>query len=227
MAALAAPPLDATQGIPAALEEDWRKQDGIGTPRRPATFAAAIELTLDRGDRLIRDLQAEGVLRALLAGVRSELDAVAPGRPLLVKIAPDLADAGIDAAVDAALEARLDGLICTNTTIGRGGLSYDAQWVAERGAGGLSGSPVRARSTAVLARVARRLGGRLPIIGVGGVDSAAAAWEKIGHGASLVQVYTGLVMQGPWLVRTIVDGLVERLDRHRLGSIAEAVGRAM
>jgi dihydroorotate dehydrogenase len=179
----------------------------------------------------LRDLQAEGVLRDLLTGVRAELDGVAPGKPLFVKIAPDLADAGIDAAVDAALESRCDGLICTNTTIQRSGLSYDAQWVAERGAGGLSGAPVRARSTAVLARVARRLraGGHdaMPLIGVGGIDSAEAAWEKIGHGASLVQVYTGLIMRGPWLVRTIVEGLRERLDRCGLVSIQAAVGREL
>ncbi|MBN8527004.1 MAG: quinone-dependent dihydroorotate dehydrogenase, partial [Planctomycetes bacterium] len=124
-------------------------------------YRASVRLLGARGDYVVvnvsspntpglRDLQAEDVLRALLAGVRAELDQVAPDKPLLVKIAPDLADAGIDAAVDAAMEARCDGLICTNTTIQRGGLSYDEQWVAERGAGGLSGSPVRARSTAVL-----------------------------------------------------------------------------
>jgi dihydroorotate dehydrogenase len=179
----------------------------------------------------LRDLQAEGVLRILLAGVRAELDLVAPGKPLLVKIAPDLADAGIDAAVDAALESRCDGLICTNTTIGRGGLSYDDQWIAERGAGGLSGGPVRARSTAVLGHVARRLRSldhaNVPLIGVGGVDSAESAWEKIGHGATLVQVYTGLIMRGPWLIRSIVDGLIERLDRYKLPSIQAAVGREL
>lgn len=179
----------------------------------------------------LRDLQAEGVLQTLLSGVRAELDAVAPGRPLLVKIAPDLADAGIDAAVDAALAARCDGLICTNTTIGRGGLGADALEVAERGAGGLSGAPLRSRATAVLAQVARRLrasGCRgVGLIGVGGIDSAEAAWEKIGHGADLVQVYTGLIMRGPWLVRRIVAGLAERLDRHRLPDIAAAVGREL
>lgn len=203
-------------------------------------YRASVRLLGARGDYVVvnvsspntpglRDLQAEGVLRGLLTGVRAELDAVAPGKPLLVKIAPDLADAGIDAAVDAAIESRCSGLICTNTTIGRGGLSYDDLWVAERGAGGLSGAPVRARSTAVLAHVARRLRalGRadMPLIGVGGIDSAEAAWEKIGHGATFVQVYTGLIMRGPWLVRSIVAGLSERLDRYRLADIAAAVGR--
>ncbi|MEK7414397.1 MAG: quinone-dependent dihydroorotate dehydrogenase [Planctomycetota bacterium] len=203
-------------------------------------YRASVRLLGARGDYVVvnvsspntpglRDLQAEGVLKHLLTGVRAELDTVAPGKLLLVKIAPDLADAGIDAAVDAALESRCDGLICTNTTIGRGGLSYDPLWVAERGAGGLSGTPVRSRSTAVLAHVARRLRsvGRadVPLVGVGGIDSAAAAWEKIGHGANLVQVYTGLIMRGPMLVKSIVEGLREQLDRYHLPNISAAVGR--
>lgn len=228
--------LDALGARPCILGVNLGKSKIVPNDQALDDYRASVRLLGARGDYVVvnvsspntpglRDLQAEGVLRDLLVGVRAELDAVAPGKTLLVKIAPDLADAGIDAAVDAALEARLDGIICTNTTIGRGGLGYDPLEVAERGAGGLSGAPVRARSTAVLARVARRVGGRVPLVGVGGIDSAAAAWEKIGHGASLVQVYTGLVMRGPFLVREIVAGLCERLDRHGLPSLAAAVGR--
>jgi dihydroorotate dehydrogenase len=176
----------------------------------------------------LRDLQSETRLRPLLEGVRAELDRVAPGRPLLLKIAPDLADAGIDAAVDAAVESRLDGLICTNTTIGRGGLSTSPAEVAALGAGGLSGAPLRQRSTDVLARVARRLrrGPRpLPLIGVGGVDNPAAAWEKICHGADLVQLYTGLIYEGPGLVARCCRHLDGRCEELGLRSIALAVGR--
>jgi dihydroorotate dehydrogenase len=177
----------------------------------------------------LRDLQAEHLLRPLLAGVRSAVDQAAPGKAVLLKIAPDLADAGIDAAVDAALECRIDGLICTNTTISRDGLAADPAHVAGLGAGGLSGRPLRQRSLAVLARVARRLRaqnrGDLPLIGVGGIDSAEAAWERIGHGASLVQVYSALIFRGPWMVRGIVTGLGERLDRSGLPDLASAVGR--
>jgi len=230
--------LDALGARPCVLGVNLGKSKIVPNDQALEDYRASVRLLGSRADYVVvnvsspntpglRDLQAEGVLCNLLTGVRAELDACAPGRPLLVKIAPDLADAGIDAAVDAALQARLDGIICTNTTISRAGLSYDAQWVAERGAGGLSGAPVRARSTAVLARVARRLDRRLPLIGVGGIDSAEAAWEKIGHGASLVQVYTGLVMRGPTLVREIVRGLSERLDRYRLASITDAVGREL
>jgi dihydroorotate dehydrogenase len=175
----------------------------------------------------LRDLQGEAALRPLLAGVRAALDAVRPGLPLLLKIAPDLADAGIDAAVDVALETRLDGIIASNTTIGREGLTTPAERVAAIGNGGLSGAPLRAKATAVLARVARRLAGRLPVIGVGGIDSPEVAWEKICHGATLVQVYTGFVYEGPGLVKRINRGLLAKLDEHRIAGIAQAVGRAL
>lgn len=175
----------------------------------------------------LRDLQGEAFLRPLLAGVRTALDGVAPGKPLLLKIAPDLADDGIDAAVEVALATGCNGIICTNTTITRGGLVTDEARVARIGAGGLSGAPLRDRSTAVLARVARRVQRRVPIIGVGGVDSAAAAWEKIAHGASLVQVYSALIYEGPFLVRAINRGLAERLDRLGLKDLGAAVGSAL
>ena len=175
----------------------------------------------------LRDLQSEAALRPLLAGVRVCLDAVRPGLPLLLKIAPDLADAGLDAAVDVALETRLDGIIATNTTIGRTGLGTPAERVQAIGNGGLSGAPLRTRSTAVLAHVARRLAGRLPVIGVGGIDSAEAAWEKISHGATLAQVYTGFVYEGPGLVKRINRGLLAKLDAHGIPSLAAAVGRAL
>lgn len=175
----------------------------------------------------LRDLQEEARLRPLLAGVRAAADAIAPGTPLLLKIAPDLADAGLDAAVDVALECRLDGLIATNTTIAREGLASDPALVAACGGGGLSGAPLARRSDAVLARVARRVARRVPIIGVGGVDSAEAAWRKLGLGASLVQLYTGLVYRGPLLVRAIHRGLERRLVQAGLRTLAEAVGRAL
>lgn len=176
----------------------------------------------------LRDLQDEGRLRPLLAGVHQARQVACPGTPLLLKIAPDLADAGVDAAVDAALEAGCDGLIATNTTISRDGLSTPPERVQGLGAGGLSGPPVRTRSDAVLARVARRLrqrGSCAPVIGVGGIDSPAAAWAKIGLGASLVQVYTAFIYHGPALLRSINLGLAARVRAAGLPSIAAAVGR--
>jgi dihydroorotate dehydrogenase len=175
----------------------------------------------------LRDLQAESALRPLLTGVRAALDAAAPGTPLLLKIAPDLADAGIDAAVEVALETGCNGLIVSNTTITRDGLSTPAEQVAAIGAGGLSGAPVRARSTAVLARAARRVAGRVPLIGVGGIETAADAWEKIVHGASLVQVYTGFVYAGPAMVPRLLRGLEHHLEETGISHISNAVGRAL
>jgi dihydroorotate dehydrogenase len=180
----------------------------------------------------LRDLQGEAHLRPLLAGVRAALDAVAPGKPLLLKIAPDLSDDGIDAAVDVALGTGCNGLIATNTTITRGGLRTSPVRVDGIGAGGLSGAPLRARSTAVLARVARRVlaqptAQRVPVIGVGGVDSAEAAWEKLSHGATLVQVYSAMVYHGPALVGRINRGLVRLLERNGLKHISDAIGRAL
>ena len=176
----------------------------------------------------LRDLQSESALRPLLTGVRTCVDRAANRVPLFLKIAPDLADAGIDAAVDVALETGCDGIIATNTTIGRGDLATSAARVSALGNGGLSGKPLRARATYVLARVARRLRASprpLPVIGVGGIDSAEAAWEKLTHGASLVQVYSALIYHGPELVRDINRGLLARLEQQRLANIADAIGR--
>ncbi len=178
----------------------------------------------------LRDLQSEAALRPLLAGVRVCVDRAAGGTPLFLKIAPDLSDAGIDAAVDVALETGCDGIIATNTTIARTDLTAGPATIAGYGAGGLSGRPVRERSTYVLARVSRRIrqqSRQIPVIGVGGVDSAAAAWEKLSHGASLVQVYSALIYHGPLLIAEINRGLLAELERHGLRSISDAVGRAL
>jgi dihydroorotate dehydrogenase len=180
----------------------------------------------------LRDLQAEAALRPLLAGVRACLDQTldAPGMParrvpLLLKIAPDLDDAGIDACVEVALECGCDGIIATNTTITRRGLSAGPRTIDGIGAGGLSGAPLRARALAVLARVARRVARRVPVIGVGGIDSAQAAWDRISSGASLVQLYSALIYRGPALIEEINRGLIDRLELAGLGSIGAAVGR--
>lgn len=176
----------------------------------------------------LRDLQSEAALRPLLSGVRASVDRAGNKAPLFLKIAPDLSDEGIDAAVDVALETGCDGIIATNTTIGRGGLMADPARVVSIGAGGLSGRPVRSRSTVVVARVARRVlasGRPIPIIGVGGVDSAAAAWEKLTHGATLVQVYSALIYHGPGLIAEINRGITERLNHYGLSTVTAAIGR--
>jgi len=166
----------------------------------------------------LRDLQAADRLRPVLVAVRAALDAAAPRRrvPLLVKIAPDLADADVDAVADLALELGLDGIIATNTTVSRDGLTSPAAEVAAAGAGGLSGPPLRARSLAVLRRLHARAGDRLVLIAAGGIETPDDAWERLRAGATLVQAYTAFVYGGPLWPRRMHAGLARRLAQGRV-----------
>ena len=166
----------------------------------------------------LRDLQAADRLRPVLVAVRAALDAAAPERhvPLLVKIAPDLADADVDAVADLALELSLDGIIATNTTVSRDGLASPAAEVAAAGAGGLSGPPLRARSLAVLRRLHARAGDRLVLIAAGGIETPDDAWERLRAGATLVQAYTAFVYGGPLWPRRMHAGLARRLAKGRV-----------
>jgi dihydroorotate dehydrogenase len=161
----------------------------------------------------LRDLQAAERLRPVLVSVRSALDETSRERrvPLLVKIAPDLADADVDAVADLALELGLDGIIATNTTISRDGLASPPAEVAAAGAGGLSGPPLRDRSLAVLRRLRDRAGDRLVLIAAGGIETPDDAWERLRAGATLVQAYTGFVYGGPLWPRRMHAGLAARL----------------
>ncbi|MFT3899952.1 MAG: quinone-dependent dihydroorotate dehydrogenase [Gordonia sp. (in: high G+C Gram-positive bacteria)] len=167
----------------------------------------------------LRDLQAVAELRPILAAVRAATD-----KPVLVKIAPDLADADVDAVADLAVEAGLAGIVATNTTISRDGLATPAAEVADIGAGGLSGAPVKDRSLAVLRRLYSRVGDRLVLIGVGGIGDADDAWERIRAGATLLQGYTGFIYGGPLYARDIHAGLAARVRGAGYASIADAVG---
>jgi len=142
-------------------------------------------------------------LLGALSRERAELEQQHGRRvPLAVKIAPDLADADIDLLVERAMANGIDAVIATNTTVSRAGVET---LPAAREAGGLSGEPLRARSTEVVARVARLAQGRATVIGVGGISSAAHAREKLDAGAVLVQLYTGLIYRGPNLVGECVS----------------------
>ncbi|MGP4110972.1 quinone-dependent dihydroorotate dehydrogenase [Streptomyces sp. 4N509B] len=169
----------------------------------------------------LRNLQATSLLRPLLAAVRAE---AGEDVPLLVKIAPDLADEDVDAVADLAVELGLAGIIATNTTISREGLSTPATEVEALGAGGLSGAPLGDRSLAVLRRLYARVGDRLTLVGVGGVQTADDAWRRILAGATLVQGYTGLIYAGPTWPRAIHRGLARRLAASPFATLAEAVG---
>ena len=170
----------------------------------------------------LRDLQARESLHALLAAVLSARDeeAVRVGRrvPVFLKIAPDLTEEGLDDVAEEIRISALDGLIVSNTTLSRAGLTDQTQ---AKEAGGMSGKPLFERATVVLAKMRKRLGGNFPLIGVGGVHSAETAAEKIRAGADLVQLYSSMVYEGPGLPGRILNGLSDLCDRERLGSIRD------
>jgi dihydroorotate dehydrogenase len=199
-------------------------------------YRSCLEALFDVGDYVVvnvsspntpglRTLQAHANLCALLSGMQACNQSLARARqvqprPLFVKIAPDLEPSELDDIVQAVQTCTLDGIIATNTTVGRDGLRT---LTAEQG--GLSGRPLRQRSTDVIRYVYRRVQGCIPIIGVGGIFSADDAYEKICAGASLVQLYTGLIYRGPGLPHRINLGLVRLLERDGLTHLSEAVGR--
>lgn len=170
----------------------------------------------------LRDLQARESLSALLSAVLAARDEMAAAtglrRPVFLKVAPDLTEEGMDDIAAEALAHQLDGLIVSNTTLSRDGLT-DPRLAGE--AGGLSGKPLFDKSTAVLARMRHRVGPAMPIIGVGGVSSAETALEKVRAGADLVQLYSCMVYEGPGLPARIVRGLSALLDREKVASIRE------
>ncbi len=170
----------------------------------------------------LRDLQGKAALEALLRGVLDVRDGLERRIPVFLKIAPDLTDAEIADIAEVAGNVGVNGIIATNTTLSRDGLH--SRHASE--AGGLSGQPLFDRSTAVLARLAAETGGRIPLIGVGGVGSGAQAYAKIRAGASAVQVYTALVYGGIALVEQIVRDLDSLLERDGFASVSEAVGTA-
>ncbi|MDF0553715.1 quinone-dependent dihydroorotate dehydrogenase [Kamptonema sp. UHCC 0994] len=173
----------------------------------------------------LRSLQDANQLSTILEVLQQENRAL---KPILVKIAPDLEWEAIASVIKLAQTYELAGIVATNTTTRRDGLK--TQILPQTGkpiseeAGGISGDPVRDRSTEVIRFIWQQTQGQLPIIGVGGIFTAEDAWEKIAAGASLIQVYTGWIYEGPWMVRRILEGLLQKLEERGLSSISEAVG---
>jgi dihydroorotate dehydrogenase len=180
----------------------------------------------------LRELQRADALAALLAALQTRNRELSRrnGRttervPLLLKIAPDLDERELELIVDVARRAEIDAIIATNTTTARANLSHTkASMVEAIGAGGLSGAPLRARSTEVIRALYRLSRGEIKIIGVGGIFNADDAWEKICAGACLVQLYTGFVYEGITAARDINEGLAARLRREGFRTLDEAVG---
>ena len=174
----------------------------------------------------LRDLQARAQLADLLSRVLAARDEIAAGGarrvPVLLKIAPDVDDAGLDDIAAETLDQRLDGLVVSNTTLARNGLRETA---LARETGGLSGRPLFRRATVALAKMRLRVGPDLPIVGVGGIDSGETAYEKLVAGATLLQVYSGLVYEGPGLVGRILDHLAARMSRDGVAHVSELTGR--
>ncbi len=174
----------------------------------------------------LRSLQAVDALAGIVRAVRGALEREGVSPPLLVKIAPDLADEDIDAIADLALSEKLAGIIATNTTIARDELSLNTarDAVVAIGAGGLSGAPLRERSLSVLRRLRARAGGRLTLVAAGGIESAEHAWQSVLAGATLVQVYTAFIYGGPSLARKMTVGLRAKLETSGFSRWDDAVG---
>jgi dihydroorotate dehydrogenase len=167
----------------------------------------------------LRQLQDPDRLPQLLDAVQTRLARMGP-KPLFLKIAPDLDDPALDKIVDIGLAHQVSGIVATNTTLER---PFSHRFAKE--AGGLSGAPLRGLATRVIRRLYGRARGRLAIIGVGGIFSAEDAYEKIRAGANAVQIYTGLIYEGPAVVGRMLGGLRQLLVRDGFRSLTEAVGR--
>jgi dihydroorotate dehydrogenase len=190
----------------------------LGAVRELAPLADYLVLNLSSPNTPgLRDLLGPGHLADTLGGLVKEAT-----KPLFLNVSPDTGDEDLERIAATALEARIAGLIATNTTVARDGVP--ARWAGE--AGGVSGAPLRARADRALGVLRRATGGKLPLMGVGGVASGEDAYRKIRLGASVVQLYTGLVYEGPGLARAIVRDLAARLKADGFRTVAEAVGTA-
>ncbi|UFJ39774.1 quinone-dependent dihydroorotate dehydrogenase [Brevibacillus humidisoli] len=173
----------------------------------------------------LRDLQQTESLRKLLEAIKIKKDEWVqrgePSKPILLKVAPDMTDEQMRDVIQVALDVGLDGIVATNTTLSREGLR-DAE--TSRQAGGLSGRPLTARSTEWIREIRQEVGDKLPIIGVGGIFDGDDAYAKIRAGADLVQVYTGMIYQGPGIVQAINKRLIQLLERDGFSSVEQAVG---
>jgi dihydroorotate dehydrogenase len=224
-ATAAARRLRRTRGVPVVVGVNIGKTKVVPESEAAADYVAAARKLAPLADYLVvnvsspntpglRDLQAVSLLRPLLTAVKEVADATPRRTPLLVKIAPDLADEDVDAVAALALELGLDGIIATNTTIKHGGET-----------GGLSGRPLKARSLEVLRRLRAKVGDRIVLVSVGGVEDVDDVWERLLAGATLVQGYTGWIYGGPLWASLIHRRLARRARRHRLSSITDIIGR--
>lgn len=176
----------------------------------------------------LRSLQGGEELDLILSTLQKDNQNV---KPLFIKISPDLDFSEIKTIIELAQTYQLSGIIATNTTIKREGLKTTilpetGQPITEE-AGGISGLPLKERSTEIIRFIYQETAGKMPIIGVGGIFNAEDAWAKITAGASLLQIYTGMIYEGPWIVKNIQQGLLEKLQQYQLNHISEAIGQTL
>ncbi len=203
-------PLGVNLGKSKVTPLDQAMEDYLGSFRLLADHADYVVVNVSSPNTPgLRELQDAAWLKPLLAALVNEnkarVSSGKPRRPVLLKIAPDLSYPQIDAALGVIAELRLDGIIATNTTLARPGF-----FAGVNEAGGLSGAPVRQRSTEIINYISRATNGRLPIIGVGGIMDEAAAAEKLDAGATLVQLYTGLIYRGPFFAAEVARAVAQR-----------------
>ncbi|GGP13625.1 dihydroorotate dehydrogenase (quinone) [Nonomuraea glycinis] len=224
-ATAAARRLRRTRGVPVVVGVNIGKTKVVPESEAAADYVASARKLAPLADYLVvnvsspntpglRDLQAVSLLRPLLTAVKEVADGTPRRTPLLVKIAPDLADEDVDAVAALALELGLDGIIATNTTIKHSGET-----------GGLSGRPLKARSLEVLRRLRAKVGDRIVLVSVGGVENVDDVWERLLAGATLVQGYTGWIYGGPLWAARIHRQLARRARRHRVSTITDIIGR--
>ncbi|HEY6168280.1 MAG TPA: quinone-dependent dihydroorotate dehydrogenase [Verrucomicrobiae bacterium] len=172
----------------------------------------------------LRQLQDKAALDEILARLQEVNVSKPRQKPVLVKVAPDLSFEALDEILELVGPRNVAGIVATNTTITRPESADEKLRRVYSETGGLSGKPLAQRSTEVIRHLFRQSRGRVPVIGVGGISNADDAWEKITAGAGLIQIYTGLVYEGPGIVREIVAGLIERLGQSGAKSLSEVVG---
>jgi dihydroorotate dehydrogenase len=215
--------LRARPGFTPIIGVNIGKTKAVGEEQAVADYVTSARLVADVADYVVvnvsspntpglRNLQAVDKLRPILVAVRAALDEASPRRPvpLLVKIAPDLADPDVEAVADLALDLGLDGIIATNTTVSREGLR-DSAAVADAGPGGMSGAPLKQRSLEVLTRLHDRCGKRVTLVAAGGIATPADAEARLAAGATLLQAYTAFIYEGPLWPWRLQRGLAARL----------------
>jgi dihydroorotate dehydrogenase len=199
----------------------------VSSPNTPNLRQLQDKAALDEILAALQEVNTGNAVRAALTPVEEGDRAKGRLKPILVKVAPDLTFEALDEIIELTGPRQIAGVVATNTTIARPETANERLKRIYSETGGLSGKPLRARSTEVIRHLYRQTRGTLPIIGVGGIFTAEDAWEKITAGASLVQVYTGLVYEGPGIARDLVRGLSARLQAYGFRNLSQAVGTAL